>query len=152
MALSPASLWPMTSPHINPNGKVDPSVRELVLTVADNATALVSAQVELAKAEMKQSAREAGAAFGLIAVALVIMGLGGIFLLVTLAYVLVQLGLPVWAGFGIVTLLLFVVGAILLLVGNAHSKNVKGPERAQAQFEMTAQAFTDQARSRIAGS
>ncbi|MFA7265423.1 MAG: phage holin family protein [Candidatus Nanopelagicales bacterium] len=142
----------MTSTDYDSNGKVDPSVRELVLTVADNATALVSAQVELAKAEMKQSAQQAGAAFGLIAFAVAVIGIGAIFLLVTLAYVLVALGLPVWAGFGIVTLLLFVAGAILLVAGKAHAKKVKGPERAQAQMEITAKTFGDTARSKIAGS
>jgi hypothetical protein len=142
----------MTSPHIDPNGKVDPSVRELVLTVADNASALVSAQVELAKAEIRQSAQQAGAAFGLIAFAIAMIGMGGIFLLVTIAYVLVQLGLPVWAGFGIVTLVLFIIGLILLVVGRGHAKKVKGPERAAEQIEITKKTFSDQARATIAGS
>ena len=142
----------MTSPHIDPNGKVDPSVRELVLTVADNASALVSAQVELAKAEIRQSAQQAGAAFGLIAFAIAMIGMGGIFLLVTIAYVLVQLGLPVWAGFGIVTLVLFIIGLILLVVGRGHAKKVKGLERAVEQMEITKKTFSDQARATIAGS
>ena len=142
----------MTSPHIDPNGKVDPSVRELVLTVADNASALVSAQVELAKAEIRQSAQQAGTAFGLIAFAIAVIGMGGIFLLVTIAYVLVQLGLPVWAGFGIVTLVLFIIGLILLVVGRGHAKKVKGPERAVEQMEITKKTFSDQARATIAGS
>ncbi len=142
----------MTSPSIDPNGKVDPSIRELVLTVADNAASLISAQVELTKAELKQSAQQAGYALGLIAVAIAFVGMGGIFLLITLAYVLVQLGLPIWAGFGVVALLLLIVGGILLLVGKAHAKKVKGPLRAEAQFEITAQTFGDQARSKIAGS
>jgi membrane protein implicated in regulation of membrane protease activity len=63
--------------------------------------------------------------------------LGGIFLLVTLAYVLVALGLPVWAGFGIVTLLLFIVAAILGLLGKKESAKIKGPERTIAQIEQT---------------
>lgn len=141
----------MTSPHIDPDGKVDPSVRELVLTVADNASALVSAQVELAKAEIRQSAKQAGSAFGLIAAAVTMLGLAGIFLLVTLAYVLVQLGLPVWAGFGIVTVLLILIGLILFLVGQRHAKKVKGPERAIEQMEITKETFAEQARSTIAG-
>ena len=78
--------------------------------------------------------------------------MGGIFLLVTIAYVLVQLGLPVWAGFGIVTLVLFIVGLILLIVGRGHAKKVKGPERAVEQMEITKKTFSDQARATIAGS
>ena len=112
----------------------------------------MSAQVELAKAEIRQSAQQAGAAFGLIAFAIAVIGMGGIFLLVTIAYVLVQLGLPVWAGFGIVTLVLFIVGLILLIVGRGHAKKVKGPERAVEQMEITKKTFSDQARATIAGS
>lgn len=142
----------MTSPHIDPDGKVDPSVRDLVLTVADNASTLISAQVELAKAEIRQSAQQAGAAFGLIAAAAALLGIGGIFLLVTIAYVLVQLGLPVWAGFGIVTAVLFIVGLILMLIGRGRAKKVKGPERAKAQLELTKQAFSSEDPSTVAGS
>ena len=64
--------------------------------------------------------------------------LGGIFLLVTLAYVLVALGLPVWAGFGIVTLVLFIAAAILGLLGKKESAKIKGPDRTIAQIEQTA--------------
>jgi hypothetical protein len=67
----------------------------------------------------------------------VILFLGVIFLLVTLAYVLVQLGLPVWAGFGIVTAVLLLVGAILVLVGRNRAKQVQGPERSIAALEAT---------------
>ena len=142
----------MTSPHIDPNGKVDPSVRELVLTVADNASALVSAQVELAKAEIRQSAQQAGAAFGLIAFAIAVIGMGGIFLLVTIAYVLVQLGLPVWAGFGIVTLVLFIVGLILLIVGRGHAKRSRDRNAQSSRWKSPKKTFSDQARATIAGS
>ena len=67
-----------------------------------------------------------------------ILFLGVIFLLVTLAYVLVQLGLPVWAGFGIVTTgSPLLVGAILVLVGHSRAKHVQGPERSIAALEAT---------------
>jgi hypothetical protein len=71
-----------------------------------------------------------------IVVGAVLAFLGFIFLLVTLAYVLVALGLPVWAGFGIVTLLLIIV-AVLFLVGRAGMKKIKGPERSIAAIEAT---------------
>ena len=63
----------------------------------------------------------------MIAVGLFILLLGVIFLLVTLAYVLVQLGLQVWAGFGIVTLVLLLVGGIIALVGIRRSKTTTAP-------------------------
>jgi membrane protein implicated in regulation of membrane protease activity len=98
---------------------------------------LVKAQIALAKLELQQTGRAAGKTGIFLVSALSMAALGGIFLLVTLAYVLVALGLPVWAGFGIVTLLLFVVAAILGLLGKKESAKIKGPDRTIAQIEQT---------------
>lgn len=119
----------------------DPSLVELVRSAAADTTELVKQQIELTKAEIQQNVKTAGSSFGILAAGGVILFLGAIFLLVTLAYVLVQLGLPVWAGFGIVTLVLFIVGAILVLVGRKRAKTVHGPERSMAALEATKATF-----------
>lgn len=123
----------------------EPTVRELIGTATQDVTTMLSAQVELAKAELRESAKQAGAAFGLVAVAAVVGLLGIVFLLVTIAYVLVELGLQTWAGFGIVTLLLFVVAVILAAVGKRHADRIKGPELTIGQLDATRQAFTRRA-------
>jgi uncharacterized integral membrane protein len=115
----------------------EPGIVELVRSAAADTTELVKQQIELTKTELQQSVKTAGSSFGLLAVGASIVLLGSIFLLVTIAYVLVQLGLPTWAGFGIVTLFLFIVGAILLLVGRKRAKSVQGPERSIAALEAT---------------
>ena len=115
----------------------EPSNVELVRSAAADTTELVKQQIELTKTEFKENVRTAGSSFGMLAVGGVILFLGVIFLLVTLAYVLVQLGLPVWAGFGIVTLVLLLVGAIICLVGIRRAKTVNGPERSMAALEAT---------------
>ena len=119
----------------------DPSIVELVRSAAADTTELVKQQIELTKAELQQTVKTAGSSFGLLAAGAAIVGIGAIFLLVTIAYVLVQLGLPTWAGFGIVTLFLFIVGAILLLVGRKRAKTVHGPERTVAALEATKATF-----------
>ncbi len=119
----------------------DPSIVELVRSAAADTTELVKQQIELTKAELQQTVKTAGSSFGLLAAGAAIVGMGAIFLLVTIAYVLVQLGLPTWAGFGIVTLFLFIVGAILLLVGRKRAKTVHGPERTVAALEATKATF-----------
>lgn len=126
--------------RVDPN-RVDPSVRELVASAANDVSTMVSAQVELAKAEMAASAKQAGSTFGLIAAGIGLASVGGLFLLVTIAYVLVELGLPVWAGFGIVTLVLFIVAIILLLVGKKHANKITGPVETKKQIELTKEAF-----------
>ncbi len=117
--------------------QTDAGLIELVRSAAADTTELVKQQIELTKAEVKENVRTAGSSFGLLAAGGVILGVGALFLLVTIAYVLVQLGLPVWAGFGIVTLFLFIVGAILVLVGRGRAKKIQGPERTMAALEAT---------------
>ena len=122
--------------------QTDPGVIELVRSAAADTTELVKQQIELTKAEIKENAQKAGSSFGMIAAGIAIVGMGGIFLLVTLAYVLVELGLPVWAGFGIVTLVLLLVGGIITLVGAKRAKSVQGPKRSMEALEATKSTFS----------
>ncbi len=129
----------MTTP---PTNQGEPTIRELITSAAADVAALLSAQIELAKAELRQSAKQAGSAFALLIGAGVLAFLGLIFLLVTIAYALVALGLPVWAGFGIVTLLLVIISAVLGLLGKKHAEKVRAPERTLASLEETARALS----------
>jgi uncharacterized membrane protein YqjE len=122
--------------------QTDPGIIELVRSAAADTTELVKQQIELTKAEVKENVRTAGSSFGMIAVGASILAIAAIFLLVTLAYVLVQLGLQVWAGFGIVTLVLLIVGAIITIVGIRRAKTVSGPERSVAALEATKSTFS----------
>lgn len=125
------------------NGKrtSEPSLLSLVNQVKADATRLVNAQVALTKAELSSTGQEAGKTGALLIGAGVLAFLGFVFVLVTLAYVLVALGLPTWAGFGIVALLLIIVAAVLGLLGRRTAQNIKGPVRAQAELEKTLAVF-----------
>ena len=106
-------------------------------TIADGQR-LVTAQVALAKAEMQTSARSAGKAgiFGVIALGSVT--LFTIFLLVTIAYVLVELGLQVWAGFAIVTGMLLITAIVTGLLAKSSAEKIKAPKAITAELEQTA--------------
>lgn len=140
--LSPRPNQRRTQMAATTRQQTDPTIAELVKSASADVSTLVTDQIELTKAEVKASAQKAGNAFGLLAGAAFVGVLFLVFLLVTLAYVLVALGLPVWAGFGIVTLLLLIIAAVLGLLGKKHASQVKGPERAMAQIEATKSAFT----------
>lgn len=127
----------MTDVRTDKSLEVDPSVRELISSATKDVSTLVSAQIELAKAELKESASEAAGGIAMLVAAGVMAFLAFIFLLITIAYVLVQLGLPIWAGFGIVTLVLLIVTGILALVGKKHLAKIKGPERTIEQANET---------------
>ena len=113
------------------------SLKALIASAVADLQKLIRAQVQLAKLELQQTGREAAKTSILLVGALTMAATGGLFLLVTIAYVLVALGLPVWAGFGIVTLVLFIVAAVLGLLGKKQADKIKGPERTIAQIEQT---------------
>lgn len=118
------------------------SLRKLIMSVKDDAQSLVKGQVELTSTELKESSGAAGGVGALFIAALACLGMAGIFLLVMLAYILVALGLPVWAGFGIVALLLIIAGAIMGLIGRNTAKKVKGPTLSKIEWEKTQAALT----------
>ena len=116
------------------------SLGSMVSGVAEDLSALVRGEIELAKAEVRETVQTASKGGGMLAGAAVAGFLGLIFLLLTLAWVLVQLGLPYWAGFGIVTLLLITVAAVLGLLGKKRLDEVSaqgGLVRSQASIEET---------------
>ena len=113
------------------------SLGTMISGVTEDLSTLIRGEIELAKTEVRESVQVAGRGGAMLVGAAVTAFLALIFLLLTLAWVLVQLGLPTWAGFGIVTLLLIIVAAILGLVGKKQLEQVKGLERSQASIEET---------------
>ena len=113
-----------------------PTTADLVKGIAEDAQVLVKQEVLLAKQEITEGLAKAAKA----SVLLVAAGLVGLyalgFLLTTLAWALEAIGLPKWASFGIVTLLLLLIAGILGLVGQKRlaASKVK-PELAQAELQ-----------------
>lgn len=120
----------------------EPSVGELIASAIADTRALVQQQIDLTKAELNQSAKQAAASSGLFVGAAILGFLAFVFLLVSGAYGIVAAGLPVWAGFLIVAGILILVAAILGLVGRSRSKQIGPPERAIAAMAVTREALT----------
>jgi Putative Actinobacterial Holin-X, holin superfamily III len=118
------------------------SLGAMVSGVTEDLSTLLRGEIELAKTELRDSAQTAARGGGMLAAAGVVAFLTVVFLLVTIAYVLVQLGLPVWAGFGIVTLALAIVATVLGLLGRKQLEQVKGLERTPASIEKTKAMLT----------
>lgn len=120
------------------------SIKGLLATAARDFSRLAKAQVELAQVELKDTGKAVAKTSGLLIGGVALVGLGFVFLMVMLAYVLVALGLPVWAGFGIVTLLLMVIGIALMLLGRKSAESIKGPERFSRELQRTKDALSGQ--------
>ncbi len=105
----------------------DTSLGGLIRQARLDVQRLVAAQVALVQAELRESGRAIGLTTLLILGALASVSAAGLFLLVTLALGIAALGLPVWAGFGIVTLLL-ILGAIgLAFLGRRSARQIQPP-------------------------
>ena len=117
------------------------TIGQLVADATHDVQGLVKSEIALAKAEVQQGAKVLGKGAGLLAGAGFVALLGLIFLFHTLAQV-IAIWLPAWAGYAITTGLLFLVAAVLGLIGkNAISKARPKPERAIAEAEKTIAAL-----------
>lgn len=117
------------------------TIGQLVVSATDEVKGLVQDHIALAKAEVTQGAKVMGKGVGMLAAAGFMALLGLIFLLHTLARV-IAIWLPVWAGYGIVVLVLFLVAGVLALVGKkALDKAKPKPEKAIASAEATIAQF-----------
>ena len=92
------------------------TIGQLVADATHDVQAIVRSEIDLAKAEIAAGAKAKGTGIGLFAGAGFVALLGVIFLFHTLARV-IAIWLPVWAGYLVVTVFMFVVAAVVGLVG-----------------------------------
>ena len=123
-------------------GATERTVGQLVADASHDISALVQNEIQLAKAEVTKGISFGGKGVGLLAGAGFLALLGLIFLFHTLARV-IAVWLPVWSGYLIVTVVLFLVAAVLGLLGIKAVKKAKAnavPQRAirNAQDTVTA--------------
>lgn len=118
-----------------------PSIAQLVNKTVSDAQRLARAQVALLQAEMAQTGGKIGmgSVFGIVTAG--VATFAGLFLLLTLAFVLVALGLPIWAGMLIVAGLLIVVAAITGLLARKNFSEIKAPALSKSEFEKTKAAI-----------
>lgn len=125
----------------------DRSIGEIASDVLDNASTLIRQELDLAKAEVKQSATQAGKGAGMLAGA----GVAGHLMLISLTLT-VWWALAVaigdseepalgWSGL-IVTIIWAVVAAVLALVGKNELSNVQGIPRTQDTVKKIPNAAT----------
>ena len=112
-------------------------VGEIIRAISGDVKELVRDEVQLAKAELVPVAKAGGIGAGLLAGA-AFFGVSAVFILYfCVVYVLVRLGLPVWASFLIVGAALLVLAAVLGAIGYTLVKKIKAPERTIAQAKET---------------
>lgn len=122
-----------------------PSIKDLVAKTVADGQRLAKAQLALLQSEVSASGARIGKGGALGVVAGTMAFFAFLFILLTLAFVLVALGLPIWAGMLIVAVLLILVGVVAGLLAKKEFEQAKGPEVAIAEFEKTKAALSGQA-------
>jgi hypothetical protein len=119
-----------------------PSIKALVGRTVADAQRLAKAQVALLQAEMAQTGGKIGmgSVLGLVTAALAFFA--ALFLLLTLAFVIVALGLPIWAGMLIVAALIIATAATTGLLARRNFSEIKAPALSKAEFEKTRAALS----------
>jgi len=119
-----------------------PSIKALVTKTVADAQRLAKAQAALLQTEISATGNRIGKGGALGIVTGIMAFFATMFLLLTLAFVLVALGLPVWAGMLIVAVLLIIVGAITGFLAKREFEEAKPPAIAMAEFEKTKAALS----------
>lgn len=127
---------PFDSPHREVPGHIgltdareagSSSVPQLVRDAGAQISALISGEIELAKAEIAESAKKGAIGGGLFTVAGAIALFSSFFFFFFVAELL-ALCMPRWAAFGLVFVLILVLAGVFVLVGVKMVKKLRKPE------------------------
>lgn len=117
------------------------TIGQLVADATSDVSTIVRNEIALAKAEITTQARTAGKGAALLAGAAFVGLLGLVFLFHSIAHVL-DIWLPLWAGYLVTTGLLFAVAAVLGVVGKGSVSKVQPkPERTIRNAQETLDAL-----------
>lgn len=129
----------------------DKSTAELVKQLSDQATALVRAEVELAKAELAQKGKQAGIGAGLFGGAGV-FGFYGFGALLVGIIILLGTAIAPWLSAVIVAVVLFAIAGVAALIGKNRVQSATPPAPQQAIDSTKADVQTTKARVKEARS
>jgi hypothetical protein len=119
-------------------GSGQPTIGELVQQASTYLSRMVHGEIELAKAEITTSVKNAGTGAGFFIGAAVALFFAMMFILIAAAEGLVALGVPRSAAYLIVFGFLCLVMGILVWLGIRKVKKVKAPERTISETKETA--------------
>ena len=135
----------MTNEPVKPvtDAQGDPTIGKLVMDAQRDISSLISKEIQLAKSELKISAKHGGVGIGLFAGAAFLGLLAIIMLSVAFAYFLHWNGdgLDLQWAFSVVFLVYVLVAALLGYIGLRQVKKVKAPERAIEQGRQIPEAL-----------
>lgn len=104
----------------------EPTIADVLKSAVRDAQDLVREEIALAKAEARQATSRFGSGAALLAGAAVAGVIGLMLLLTAVSWAISEVfGLPVWAGFGITTVIMLVLAGVLAMVGKSRMNAAK---------------------------
>ena len=117
-----------------------PSLGTLVAGITTELRTLVRNEIELAKAEVRESFKRGAAGSALFVVAGVLLTMAWLLITFALVYVLIEVAdLPAWASFLIIAGVYLLIAAIFIGIGYLQLQKARGPARARAEMQRTKQ-------------
>lgn len=118
------------------------SLGQLVSKTMANISSLVRLEIELAKAELADQARQGAVGAALVAAAGFLAVVAFLLLSFAAVYGLAEV-MPVWAAFLVVAGVYLLVAALFGFVASRRFRELKGPERAIAEANKTKELLTE---------
>lgn len=117
------------------------SVGQLVASLGQDMSALVRGEMELAKAELRESVVHGVKTSAMFGIAAFLGYVAFLMLSVAAAFGLVAAGLHPALGFLIVAVVFLIIAGVLALLGKKHAQRIGPPKRAIHEFEETKAAL-----------
>ncbi|MGV9670348.1 MULTISPECIES: phage holin family protein [unclassified Gordonia (in: high G+C Gram-positive bacteria)] len=149
----PVPAIPLSDADLGPKG--EPSIGNLVKDATASMSTLVRSEVALAKAELVDEAKKAGAGTGALIIAGVTALYASLFFFIFLAE-LIAVWLPRWAAYLIVLGLLILITIVVAIAGYLFFRKVRGPKKTIASVKEiqtvlpTSPAHTDRSKAAVA--
>lgn len=121
------------------------SLGEMIESITSDFTALIRGHIDLAKAELLESFRNGLQSSALFLVTFGLANFAATLLLVSAGFGLVAAGLPAWAAFLILGLVVLLGAGFCLWLAGRRFKQIRGPVKTIASINAT----TDSIKARI---
>ena len=102
------------------------SVPKMILQAVEDFATIVKGELEIAKNSLTNSVKKLGLGIGFIITAFLLINVSLLFLLIALAYGFIQIGLPGWASFLLVSGIMIFMAIIFALLAFRSFRKIRG--------------------------
>jgi hypothetical protein len=102
------------------------SVPKMILHAVEDFATIVKGEIEIAKNSLTNSVKKLGLGIGFIITAFLLINVSLLFLLIALAYGFIQIGLPGWVSFLLVSGIMIFMAIIFVLFAFRSFRKIRG--------------------------